>query len=91
MKVNDGMGNVIRATVIVNPIKSEPKNDGEISGNRQNEVARKKYTLLGEASAGVKLFFGLSIMLNLFLGMYVRKRKKIKGKQHQEMIHRENF
>jgi nickel transport protein len=76
MKVNDGMGHAVHATVTVNPIKSEPKTAGEISGKRLNEVTKKKAPLFGEASMGVKLVFGLSILLNVFLGMYVWKRKK---------------
>ena len=76
VKVNDGMGHAVHATVTVNPIKPEPETAGEISGNRLNEVTKKKATLFGEASMGVKLVFGLSILLNLFLGMYVWKRKK---------------
>ena len=76
MKVNDGMGHAVSATVTVNPIKSEPKNADEIASDQQNEGARKKETLLGEASTGVKLVFGLSILLNFFLGTYVWKRRK---------------
>jgi nickel transport protein len=76
IKVNDGMGHAVHATVTVNPIKPEPKTVGEISGNRLNEVTKKKAPLFGGASMGVKIVFGLSILSNLFLGMYVWKRKK---------------
>lgn len=76
MKVNDGMGHAVHATVTVNPAKSESKTTGEMSsGNQGNEVSKKNGSLFGEASVGVKLVFGLSILLNVFLSVYVWKRK----------------
>jgi nickel transport protein len=75
MKVNDGMGHAVHATVTVNPVNSESKNTGEISANRRSAVSKKKDPLFGEATMCVRLVFGLSILLNLFLGVYVWKRK----------------
>lgn len=75
MKVNDGMGHAVHATVTVNSVNSEPKNTGEVSSKRRNELSKKKDFLFGEAPMGVRLVFGLSILLNLFLGVYVWKRK----------------
>lgn len=74
MKVNDGMGHAVHAIVTVNPINSDSKTTGEIMNDRP-DVSKKKNTLLGESPMGVRLVFGLSILLNLFLGVYVWKRK----------------
>jgi len=75
VKVNDGMGHAVHATVAVSAEKPEAKTAGEFLGNRLNEVTKKKDSLFGEASMGIKLVFGLSILLNLLLGLYVWKRK----------------
>jgi len=75
VKVNDGMGHAVHATVTVSAGKPEAKTAGEFLGNRLNEVTKKKDSLFGEASMGIKLVFGLSILLNLLLGWYVWKRK----------------
>ena len=74
MKVNDGMGHAVHATVTVNSAKGEPKTGGNISGDRTDLVTKKGKSLFGETSMGVKLVFGLSILLNIFLCIYVWKR-----------------
>ncbi len=75
MKVNDGMGHAVHATVIVNQVNPDSKNTGEISSKKRNEVSKKNGRLFGATPMGVKLVFGLSILLNLFMGVYVWKRK----------------
>ena len=75
IELNDGMGHAVHAAVTVNKINSESKNIGEISGKQQNDVSKKNGRLLGETPTGVKLLFGLSILLNIFMGLYVWKRK----------------
>ncbi|MFO7559300.1 MAG: carboxypeptidase-like regulatory domain-containing protein [Desulfobacterales bacterium] len=76
IKVNDGMGHAVRATVTVSPGKAEPKTTGEAPDNLQNEISKKNNSLFGETSMGIKLVFGLSILMNIFLCMYVWKRKR---------------
>lgn len=75
MKVTDGMGHAVHGTVTVRPENTESKSTDEISADRRNERFRNDGLLLGETPMGVKLFFGLSLLLNLFLCMYVWKRK----------------
>ena len=74
IEVNDGMGHAVYATVTVNQANSGSKNTGEISGKQQNDVSKNNVRLLGETPTGVKLVFGLSILLNIFMGLYVWKR-----------------
>ena len=75
MKVSDGMGHAVNATITVNSINSESKNAGEILSKLRNEVSRKESPLFGEAHMGVRLVFGLSILLNLFLSICLWKSK----------------
>ena len=75
IKVNDGMGHAVNATVSVNSFDSESKKTGEISSKLRNEVLKKKDPLLGGAPMGVRLVFGVSILMNLFLCVYLWKGK----------------
>ena len=75
MEVNDGMGHAVHATVTVNSAKEKPKTADKISEPQSNHVTKKRVPLFGEISMGVRLLFGLSILLNIFLGIYVWKRK----------------
>ncbi|MBU1193642.1 MAG: carboxypeptidase-like regulatory domain-containing protein [Proteobacteria bacterium] len=72
IKVNDGMGHAVHATVTVNP---ESKDTSELLENPQTRTPKKNDPLFGDTPMGVRLVFGLSILLNLFLGVYVWKRK----------------
>ena len=76
MKVNDGMGHAVHATVMVNPVDAEQNTTAQPNDHQLNIATEKKDTLFADVSTGIKLFFGLSILLNLFLSMYVWKRKK---------------
>jgi nickel transport protein len=75
IKVNDGMGHAVNATVTVKPGNSEKKPDDEISGSQRNKVSKKSPRLFGAAPAGIRAIFGLSILLNLSLAVYVWKLK----------------
>lgn len=75
VKVNDGMGHAVHATVAVKRPEPGPQAATEISGNEPKAVAQKSSTLFGDAPLAVKLFFGLSILLNFFLGLHLWKRK----------------
>ena len=76
VEVNDGMGHAVHATVAVTPREAETADSGEIVAmQKQLSATEKKHALLGDASTGVKMFLGLSILMNLFFGMYVWKRK----------------
>ncbi|MFO7750306.1 MAG: hypothetical protein R6V54_09475 [Desulfobacteraceae bacterium] len=75
MKVNDGMGHAVHAAVTVKPVNSESKKNDEIADKQQNRATKKNNPLLGDSPMGVRLVLGLSILLNLFLGVYVWKRK----------------
>lgn len=72
INVNDGMGHAVHATISVN----QRETDRETADDAKNAVSKKKKTPLADASIVIKVFFGLSILLNLFLGMYVWKRKR---------------
>ncbi|MFO7965491.1 MAG: hypothetical protein R6U50_16320, partial [Desulfobacterales bacterium] len=72
VKVNDGMGHAVHATVTV----IEPKTAGEFSETGTDGISEEKNAMFAEASMGTKLFLGLSILLNLVLGAYVWRRKK---------------
>ncbi|MFP4040299.1 MAG: hypothetical protein ACLFS7_07125 [Desulfosudaceae bacterium] len=75
IKVNDGMGHAVRATVPVNPADLESKTAVEVPGNQKNEVSKTSNPLFGNTTLGVRLFLGLSILLNIFLGATVWKRR----------------
>ena len=75
IKVNDGMGHAVRATVPMNPADSESKTAVEEPGKQKNEVSKKSSPLFGDTTLGVRLFLGLSILLNIFLGVTVWKRR----------------
>ncbi|MDZ7640850.1 MAG: hypothetical protein U5J62_02315 [Desulfurivibrio sp.] len=80
IEVNDGMGHAVHAAIAVSPETQEANSAGDNSGLEKKKahstVTKKNHALLGDASTVVKLFLGLSAMINLFLGMYVWKRKK---------------
>ena len=76
MKVNDGMGHAVHATVTVNPVEAEQNTPAQANDHQLNTATEKKDTLFANVSMSIKLFFGLSILLNLFLGMYVWKRNR---------------
>ena len=76
VEVNDGMGHAVHATVAVTPREAETADSAEVAAMQKKLSATgKKHALLGDASIGVKMFLGLSILMNLFFGMYMRKRK----------------
>ncbi len=80
VEVNDGMGHAVHAKVAVSSGEAREKDAETISDTEKKApacaaVPEKKPTLLGNASMGVKAVLGLSILMNLFLGMYVWKRK----------------
>jgi nickel transport protein len=76
VEVNDGMGHAVHATVAVTPREAETADSAEVAAMQKKlSATEKKHALLGDASTGVKMFLGLSILMNLFFGMYVWKRK----------------
>ena len=79
VEVNDGMGHAVHAKVSVSPETPEANSFGDNSETDKKKahstVTEKKHALLGDASTGVKMFLGLSVLLNLFLGLYVWKGK----------------
>jgi len=75
IKVDDGMGHAVNAIVSVNSFNSESKNTGEISSKWRNEILGKKDLLFGGVPMGIRAVFGVSILMNLFLGVYMWKRK----------------
>ncbi len=76
VEVNDGMGHAVHATVAVTPREVETADSDEVVEiQKKLSATEKKHALLGDASTGVKMVLGLSILLNLFFGMYVWKRK----------------
>ena len=77
VEVNDGMGHAVHATVAVTPREVETADSDEVVEiQKKLSATEKKHALLGDASTGVKMVLGLSILMNLFFGMYVWKRKK---------------
>jgi nickel transport protein len=76
VEVNDGMGHAVHATVAVTPREVETADSAEVAAMQKKlSATEKKHALLGDASTGVKMVLGLSILMNLFFGMYVWKRK----------------
>lgn len=78
VKVNDGMGHAVHATVSVNLGKLEQSFAAETSADGLNNAPEKTITgkknfIFADTSVFIKLLFGLSILLNLSLGMYVCK------------------
>ena len=76
VKVNDGMGHAVHATVTVNPVEAKLNTIAQPNDHQLNTVTEKKDTLFANVSMSIKLFFGLSILLNFFLGMYIWKRNR---------------
>lgn len=74
IKVNDGMGHAVHATVAVPPVGVADASLGK-AGLRSPAPAPVKGGMLGNAPTGVKITFGLSMLLNLFLGLALWKRK----------------
>jgi nickel transport protein len=64
--VNDGMGHGVRAEV---PVDFPETDSGVIRG-----IAEKNTPPAGGTSKWIKIILGLSVVLNLFLGMYVMKK-----------------
>ncbi|MBS3754106.1 MAG: hypothetical protein KGY56_00225 [Desulfobacterales bacterium] len=62
--VNDGMGHAVRAEI---PVDSPETGSKEVKG-----LSDKKP--LAATSRWIKILLGLSLMLNLFLGIYVKKK-----------------
>lgn len=75
IKVSDGMGHAVNAALTVNSADSELKTAGGMPGNPSNAVLEEKNPLFGGTPKGVKLVFGLSILLNIFLGVHWWKHK----------------
>ncbi len=73
IKVNDGMGHAEYATIDV-------KARG-YAGDQLDPQAENEKTRAAEASMFMKICLGLSLLLNLFLGVYIRKTKKEGMKQ----------
>ncbi|MFP4226495.1 MAG: hypothetical protein ACLFRF_07175 [Desulfobacterales bacterium] len=66
VKVNDGMGHAVRAEIPVDSLESA--NEGI------KELADKNTPAASGTSKWIKIILGLSIVLNLFLGMFVVKK-----------------
>ncbi len=66
VKVNDGMGHAVRAEIPVDSLESA--NEG-IKG-----LADKNAPAAAGTSKWIKIILGLSIVLNLFLGMFIVKK-----------------
>jgi len=66
IKVNDGMGHAVQAEI---PVDSPENGNGATKG-----LADKNIAPAGTASKWLKIMFGLSIVLNLFLGMFLVKK-----------------
>ncbi|MDZ7833437.1 MAG: hypothetical protein U5L07_16960 [Desulfobacterales bacterium] len=65
VKVNDGMGHAVRAEISVKP--------AETAGGTAEVPAEPKRQPTADASMIMKALLGLSLLLNLFLGMYAWK------------------
>ncbi|MEZ4603724.1 MAG: hypothetical protein R2861_10090 [Desulfobacterales bacterium] len=77
MEVNDGMGHAVHATVAVTPREVETADSDEVVEIQKNCPPRKKTRPAGRCvNRGENAVLGLSILMNLFFGMYVWKRKK---------------
>ena len=70
IKVNDGVGHAVEATVM-----AKPKGD---AGKQLEGSPRKEPLSFAHASLIVRVLLGLSILLNLILVMYLWKYKKSK-------------
>jgi nickel transport protein len=66
--VKDGMGHAVQAEI---PVNAPETGSGAIKG-----LADKNTAPGGRSSKWIKIMLGLSIVLNLFLGMYVMKKGK---------------
>lgn len=73
IEVNDGMGHAVHATVTVPPAGKGDTSDG-LAGKPPRASAAARDGLLGNATTGVRVAFGLSLLLNLFLVLALRKR-----------------
>lgn len=76
VKVNDGMGHAVQAAVTIGSDNARTEASDDIPNNHLNHGIKKKNPLFGELPTGVKLVFGLSILLNVFLGVHVFQRKR---------------
>jgi len=72
MKVNDGMGHAVRAEVSVNTGKTGSGALKDLADNAPPAAAA------AAASKWIKIVLGLSILLNLFLGLHVWKSRSIR-------------
>ena len=70
VKVNDGVGHAVSATVAVNP-----ENAGSSTENLAGDVPQKQSGMLDSVPKIVKLIFGVSLLANFFLGLSVWKRR----------------
>ena len=68
IKVNDGMGHAVQASISVKPDEA-----GQNAGDRIDALAEKQPPAAGQASTLIKIIFGLSLLLNIFLGLYAWK------------------
>lgn len=82
VKVNDGMGHAVNASVTVNFPALESKSGNTPLNSQHPEVSKGKTPFFSQASMAVKLVLGLSILLNLFLGVSAWKRKPNRDTQH---------
>lgn len=67
IRVNDGVGHAVQAEVAV-----QSQADGRV-GPKGAQVDRKP--LFGEGSILSRVCLGLSVLLNVFMGLYIWKRK----------------
>ena len=81
VKVNDGMGHAVQAAVTIEPDIAKADVSDDLPNGRLNPGTKKRNPLLGESPTGVKLVFGLSILLNIFLVMHVLKRRRNGGQK----------
>jgi len=65
IKVNDGMGHAVRAEISVKP--------PETAGGAAEGLIERETPPAADASMIMKALLGLSLLLNLFLGMYAWK------------------
>lgn len=68
VKVNDGMGHAISADIEVSAAKAQKDNTDNKSENHRSMVAG--------ASKLMKIALGLSLLTNIFLGMYLWQRRR---------------
>ncbi|CCK81014.1 hypothetical protein [Desulfobacula toluolica] len=65
IKVNDGMGHAVNTTITVNPLA--------VPGEKTPNVMQNKKNLFAESSMWLRIFFGLSLLLNIFWGLQTWK------------------